>query len=167
MSKTLQRVPASHIIPRIIEIRGLRVIMDVELALIYGVTTSALNQAVKRNAARFPSDFRFQLTRAELKTLRSQIVISNRGGRRYSPYAFTEHGAVMAANVLRSPRALKMSIEVVRAFIRLRQLVISHAELAIRIKKLEKRYDKQFQVVFDALRELFDADEEDARKTPV
>ncbi len=146
----------------------MRVILDADLARIYNVNTSALNQAIHRNKSRFPADFMFQLTKAEFENLKSQIVTSSSwGGRRKLPFAFTEHGAVMVANLLRSPRAIGMSIEVVRAFINLRHLAVTHRELAARINELENKYDKQFQVVFDALRELFDDDEQQSKKKPV
>lgn len=117
-----------------------------------------LNQAVKRNLGRFPSDFMFQLTPEEWAALRSQTVISNagRGGRRYAPYAFTEHGVVMAATVLNSGRAVAMCVLVVRAFVRLRRVLGTHAELARKLSELEKKYDRQFQVVFQAIREIME-----------
>lgn len=125
---------------RIRLIRGQKVVMDSDLALLYGVPTKVLNQAVKRNTERFPEDFIFQLSENEEESLRSQIVTSNgRGGRRYMPYAFTEHGAVMLANVLRSKRAIDMSVYVVRAFIRLREMISRNHELAEKIDELERR----------------------------
>ena len=137
-------------------IRGQRVILDVDLARVYGVPTRQLNQAIKRNLDRFPDDFAFQLEPQEVAALRSQIVISNegRGGRRYLPYAFTEHGALMLANVLNSERAAQTSVQVVRAFVRLRQMLTSNAELARKLAALENKYDAQFKVVFDAIRQL-------------
>lgn len=136
-------------------IRGERVILDVDLAALYGVETRSLVQAVKRNRDRFPADFLFQLTSDEVISLRSHFVISKmRGGRRYLPYAFTEHGALMAANVLKSNTAVQASVQVVRAFVRLRQLVTSNAELSTRLTELERKYDRQFKVVFDAIRQL-------------
>ena len=116
----------------------------------------ALIQAVKRNAARFPPDFMFQLTTEEHAALRSQIVISNagRGGRRYAPYAFTEHGVAMLSSVLGSPRAIAANIEIVRTFVRLRVMLAGNADLARKLTALEKKYDAQFRVVFDAIREL-------------
>jgi hypothetical protein len=150
----------------ILTVRGERVILDHDLARLYGVTTKALNQAVRRNLDRFPSDFVFRLNLQEVTGLRSQSVTSNstvdrsqsvislRGGRRSLPYAFTEHGALMAANVLRSPRAVEMSLFVVRAFVRLRRSLVQHADLARKLEALEKKYDAQFKVVFDAIRQL-------------
>ena len=149
-------IPMERIERAIILVRGEKVMLDRDLAEIYGVETKALNQAVKRNDSRFPADFMFQLTAAEAKSLRSQIVTSNagRGGRRYLPYVFTEHGALMLANVLNSERAAQTSVQVVRAFVRLRQLLSSNAELARKLESLEKKYDTQFRVVFDAIRKL-------------
>ena len=140
----------------IILVLGEKVMLDSELAEIYGVETKRLNEQVRRNLNRFPSDFMFQLTREEAKSLRSQTATSNerRGGRRYLPYAFTEHGALMLANVLNSERAAQTSVMVVRAFVRLRQLLSSNAELARKLEAMEKKYDAQFKVVFDAIRQL-------------
>jgi hypothetical protein len=139
-------------------IRGHKVMLDEDLARIYGVTTKVLNQAVKRNKERFPSEFMFQLSKKEMTFLRSQFVTSNdgRGGRRYAPFVFTEHGAVMLASVLNSPVAIKASIQVVKAFVRLRELLIANKELAEKLDSLEKKYDKNFAVVFDAIRRLMD-----------
>ncbi len=140
----------------ILIVRGQRVMLDVDLALLYGVEVRALNQAIKRNHQRFPIDFMFQLTTAEARSLRSQFVISNsaQGGRRYAPYAFTEHGVAMLSSVLRSERAVQVNIEIMRAFSRLRQMLQQNAELARRLAALEKKYDAQFRVVFDAIRDL-------------
>jgi phage regulator Rha-like protein len=132
--------------------------LDSELAALYGVETKVLNQAVKRNAVRFPSDFMFQLTPIEadeVRRLRSQSVTLKRGEhRKYLPHVFTEHGALMLANVLNSDRATQTSVQVVRAFIRLRQLLSSNVELARKLESLEKKYDAQFKIVFDAIRQL-------------
>jgi hypothetical protein len=130
--------------------------LDEDLAALYGVETRALVQAVKRNRERFPTDFMFQLSHEEAQRLRSQTVISKkgRGGRRHAPYAFTEHGVAMLSAVLRSDRAVSVSIEIVRVFVRLRALLASHADLARKLDALEKRYNAQFKVVFDAIREL-------------
>jgi len=148
---------------RILELRGVQVVLDSDLAAIYGVATKALNQAVKRNADRFPADFAFRLTAAEHGALRSQSVTSRpgRGGRRYPPWAFTEHGAVMAATVLNSPRAVEMSVFVVRAFVRLRELARNHVELAKQIAALERRvteHDEGLSAVLAALRKLLEED---------
>ena len=141
----------------IVRLRGQAVILDVHLATLYGVETRQLNQQVKRNPDRFPASFAFQLTAEEWNRLRSQIVISKgRGGRRYLPYVFTEHGALMAANVLNSPRAIQASVSLVEAFVKLRRLALSVEGLARKVAALENKYDASFQAVFDAIRELMD-----------
>jgi hypothetical protein len=147
-------IPAERIERSILVIRGEKVLLDSDLAALYQVETRVLVQAVKRNIGRFPSDFAFRLTEPEFQDLRSQIVISSWGGRRTVPYAFTEHGAVMVATVLNSPVAVLASIEVVRTFVRLRQMLASHEDLARKLDALEKKYDAQFRVVFDAIRQL-------------
>ena len=129
--------------------------LDQDLAVLYEVETKALVQAVQRNIGRFPPDFMFQLSFQEFTALRSQIVTSKgRGGRRTAPYAFTEHGVAMLSSVLRSERAVEINIEIIRAFVKLRQLVASNAELTGRLNRLEQNYDSQFKVVFDAIRQL-------------
>lgn len=147
--------------PRILTIRGEKALLDVDLAELYGVTTGALNQAVQRNRRRFPGDFMFQLSGEEWQVLRSQIVISNRGsgGRRSCPWAFTEHGAIMAASVLKSERAVEMSLFVVRAFIRLRQIATTHGDLAAKLDLLERRvadHDGSIKELFRAIRVLLE-----------
>jgi hypothetical protein len=143
----------------IILARGVRVMLDSDLAALYGVETGALVRAVHRNVERFPADFMFQLTTEEYVALRSQICISKpgRGGRRYLPYAFTEHGVAMLSSALRSERVVKVNIEIVRAFVRLRHLrhlLGETADLTRQLDELERRYDRQFKVVFDAIRQL-------------
>jgi len=128
--------------------------LDADLAELYGVETKALLQTVKRNLDRFPEDFAFQLTNQDLSNLRSQIVTSSWGGRRYLPYAFTEQGVAMLSSVLRSPRAVQVNIEIMRTFVRLRQLLTSNVELARKLAALESKYDAQFKMVFDAIRAL-------------
>ncbi len=139
-----------------VTIRGHKVLLDEDLAILCGVTTKRLNEQVKRNRDRFPGDFMFQLTEEEWGVLRSQIATSKkgRGGRRSLPHVFTEHGAVMLASVLNSPVAVHASIQVVRAFIRLRELLSTHKQLARKLNELEGKYDKQFAAVFDAIRQL-------------
>ena len=139
--------------------------LDADLATLYRVPTKVLVQAVKRNAERFPPDFMFQLTPDEFANLRSQIVTSSWGGRRYPPFAFTEHGVAMLSSVLNSPRAVQVNIAIMRAFVRLRQLLSSHADLAQKLNELEKKYDAQFRVVFDAIRALMTPRE--LRKRPI
>ena len=149
-------VPPGRIERRIIVVRGENVLLDEDLARMYEVETRALVQAVKRNAKRFPPDFMFQLSREELETLRARLgaPAPGRGGRRYLPHAFTEQGVAMLASVLRSDRAVHVSIEIVRAFVRLRGLAGSVTELRRKVDALEQQYDTQFRVVFDAIREL-------------
>ena len=156
-------VPVVRIESRIYLIRGQKVMLDADLAALYHVPTKVFNQAVKRNIERFPEDFMFQLTAKEFadlrfqsgtSSLRSQIGTSRWGGRRYLPYAFTEQGVAMLSSVLHSDRAIHVNIEIMRAFVRLRQMLASHTELSHKLAALEKKYDKQFKVVFDAIREL-------------
>jgi hypothetical protein len=132
------------------------VLLDSDLAMLYGVDVKVLNQAVKRNRSRFPADFMFQLDQREAARLRSQFVTAKkgRGGRRTLPYAFTEQGVAMLSSVLRSERAIAVNVEIMRTFVRLRRHAISHQDLARKIEALERKYDGQFSVVFAALREL-------------
>ncbi len=144
---------------RILFLRHQRVILDSDLAELYGVPVRQLNQQIKRNRDRFPTDFTFQLTAKEDEALRSQIVISKkgRGGRRYPPYAFTEHGAIMAATVLNSKRAIEMSVFVVRAFVRMREMVAKNRQLAAKINELDRRletHDTAIQDIIEAIKEL-------------
>jgi hypothetical protein len=143
---------------RIFELRGQRIMLDVDLAVLYGVETRAIVQAVKRNPERFPPEFMFQLTSPEWEHLRSQNVISNgRGGRRFTPYAFTEHGALMLSSVLKSMRATEISLLVIRAFVWLRQIVPAHKELADRLTELEHAvsgHDKDIATLLSAMRQL-------------
>jgi ORF6N domain-containing protein len=146
-----------QIIKSIVVIRRKKVILDRHLAALYGVPTKALVQSVKRNLSRFPIDFMFQLNAREFRSLRSQIVTSNaRGGRRTAPFAFTEEGVAMLSSVLHSARAIAVNIEIMRAFVRLRELVNEHRDLAQKIDALEKRYDSNFEFVFDAIEELLE-----------
>ena len=143
---------------RIFLIRGQNVMLDFAIAELYGVATGALNRAVKRNADRFPADFMFQLSDKESDNLRCQIGISSGWGgrRRSSPYAFTEQGIAMLSSVLRSPRAVQVNIAIMRAFVRLREMLMSNADLARKLLTLENKYDAQFRIVFDAIRELME-----------
>ncbi len=158
-------IPVERIERRILFLRGERVMLDADLAELYGVETRVLVQAVKRNVDRFPDDFMFQLSPEELRILRSQSVISRRwGGRRSRPYAFTEQGVAMLSSVLRSKRAVLVNVAIVRTFVRLRRLLASHADLALELAELEGRYDVQFRVVFDAIRQLMDPPESKRRR---
>lgn len=136
-------------------IRGHRVMLSIHLAELYEVETKTLVRAVKRNIERFPADFMFQLTEEEFANLRCQFGTSSSwGGMRYLPYAFTEQGVAMLSSVLRSPRAVQVNIEIMRAFVRLRHLVAGHAELARRLEELEQKTDERFRIVFDAIRQI-------------
>jgi len=146
-------IPVETITQTIQEIRGKKVILDSDLAYLYGVTTKQLNQAVKRNAERFPADFMFQLSQDEHENLRSQIVTSSsgHGGRRYLPYAFTEHGVVMAASVLSSVKAVEVSVYVVRAFVQMREMLLTQAEWAYKLERIERRLQERFAYHEDRL----------------
>jgi hypothetical protein len=158
-------VPVEHIERAICLIRGEKVILDADLASLYGVETRVLVQAVKRNLKRFPPDFMFQLTREEFNLLRSQTVTSRGwGGRRYPPYAFTEQGVAMLSSVLNSSRAIGVNIEIMRAFVRMRRLLASHARLEKIILEMEEKYDGQFAMVFEALKQLMEPPEPKRRK---
>ena len=150
-------IPVEVIEKRIFLIRGHKVMLDRDLAELYGVLTKAFNQAVKRHRSRFPSDFMFRLNRAELKDWRSQIVTSNPAARmslRRPPSVFTEHGILMLSSVLNSERAIQVNIQIMRAFVSLRRLLASNRDLARRLIELERKYDSQFKAVFDAILEL-------------
>ncbi|MCU0772143.1 MAG: ORF6N domain-containing protein [Verrucomicrobia bacterium] len=173
-------IPAARIERRIVLLRGQKVMLDAHLAELYGVQTKALNQAVKRNIERFPEDFMFQLSKVEAAAvMRSQLVTLNdetpgkpaknstsirsqfvtasgRRNVRFRPYAFTEQGVAMLSTVLRSPQAIQVNINIMRTFVQLRCLLATHADLARRLRAMEQKYDAQFKVVFDAIRELMD-----------
>lgn len=148
-------VPMKRIERAILALRGHKVMLDADLAAMYGVETKVLVRAVKRNKERFPNDFMFQLSHDEFESLRFHFGTSSSwGGRRYPPYAFTEQGVAMLSSVLKSPRAARVNIEIMRAFVRLRQMLETNAELARKLAALEAKYDAQFKVVFDTIREL-------------
>jgi len=148
-------IPGERIERAILLIRGQKVMLDADLAELYGVATKVLNQAVRRNLSRFPQDFMFELRRKEAENLRIHFGTSSRwGGRRYNPLAFTEQGVAMLSSVLRSGRAVQVNIAIMRAFVKLREMLASHRDLARRLEEMEKKYDAQFRVVFDAIREL-------------
>jgi len=163
MTEKRSIIPHERIERAILLIRGEKVILDADIAALYGVETKALVRAMKRNINRFPDDFMFQLTATEFddlrrqsgtSSLRSQSGTSSWGGRRYRPYAFTEQGVAMLSSVLRSEQAIAVNVEIMRTFVRLRQMLASHADLARKLEALERKYDAQFKVVFDAIREL-------------
>lgn len=160
-------LPVERVLKSILVLRGEKVILDADLALLYGVETKVLLQAVRRNIERFPDDFLFQLTGEEWLNLKSQIVTSSSwGGRRTAPYAFTEQGVAMLSSVLRSARAIAVNIQIMRAFVQLKRMLASHADLAHKIESLEKKYDSQFRAVFDAIRELM-TPQENPKKQPI
>ena len=161
--KSLEIIPNERIIRRIFWLRGEKVMLDSDLAVLYEVATKVLIQAVKRNAERFPADFMFQLSDREMEALRSQIVTSNekkvqqgRGGRRYNAYAFTEQGVAMLSSVLKSKRAIQVNIHIMRVFTELREMLLTHKDLREKIEKMESKYDKRFRAVFEAIRQLMD-----------
>ncbi len=159
-------VPVEVIEAKILLIRGQKVMLDSDLAALYKVETKILNKAVKRNEKRFPADFMFQLTAEETKSLRFHFGTSNagRGGRRYKPYAFTEQGVAMLSSVLNSDRAIEVNVQIMRAFVKLREMIASNKELAKKLDELEKKYDRQFKVVFDAIRQLMTPPETKEKK---
>ena len=167
-------VPAERVERRILLIRGQKVMLDADLAELYEVETKALNRAVRRNIERFPEDFMFELTAGEFgglrrhfgtSNLRSQTVTSKgRGGRRYNPLAFTEQGVAMLSSVLRSERAVQVNIAIMRAFVKLREMLASNRDLALRLDEMERKYDARFKVVFDAIRELMKPPEKPRRR---
>jgi len=157
--RVAQMVLIKPVEPKILILRGARVILDSELAELYGVQVKRLNEQVKRNAERFPRDFMFQISPSEQENLRSQFATSrsNHGGRRRPPYAFTEHGAIMAATVLSTKRAIEMSVFVVRAFVRLRDMLATNGKVSGKLVELERRlkgHDASIQTIIDAIREL-------------
>ncbi len=155
-------IPQETIEGKILLIRGKKVILDRDLAALYGVETSYLKRQVKRNIERFPEDFMFQLSKEELGNWRCQFVTSNstdKMGLRYPPYAFTEQGVAMLSGVLNSPRAVHANIQIMRTFTKLREMILTHKDLQRKIESMEGKYDKQFKVVFDALRGLIEPPE--------
>ena len=149
-------IDADRVQRAVIRVRGQNVLLDAELAGLYGVEVKALNQAVRRNKARFPPDFMFQVSASDAGFLRSQFVTANagRGGRRTRPYVFTEQGVAMLSSALRSPRAIRVNIEIMRVFVHVRRMVGAHHDLANKLDALEQKYDGQFTVVFRAIRDL-------------
>jgi len=155
---TKNLIPINNVTNFILFIRGQKVMLDADLAKLYQVETRVLIQAVKRNMERFPEDFMFQLSNKEFEILRSQNVTSSQwGGRRYPPYAFTEQGVAMLSSVLRSERAVHVNIEIMRTFVKLREMLSNHKDLARKLNNLEKKYDEQFRVVFDAIHQLMNS----------
>lgn len=157
-------IPLERVERLILAVRSQRVMLDADLAKLYGVETKTLNRAFARHRERFPPDFAFQLSEKEFIDLRCQFGTSRWGGRRYRPYAFTEQGVAMLSGVLHSRRAIQVNVAIMRTFVRLRQMLASNARLARRLDQLEQKYDSQFKVVFDALRELMSPPEPKKRR---
>ncbi len=157
-------VPIELIASKIYLIRGIKVMLDKDLAGLYDVETKVLKQVVRRNINRFPSDFMFELTKDEFNNLRSQIVTSSWGGARYLPMVFTEQGVAMLSSVLKSDRAIQVNIQIMRAFTQLRKMLSTHEDLKRKIESMEKKYDEQFQIVFEAIKQLIETDEKPKKK---
>ncbi len=162
--KTKALVPVETIEQKILLIRGQKVMLDRDLAVLYGVATRDLNKAVNRNLTRFPNDFMVQLTRIEFENLKFHFGTSSWGGTRKLPKAFTEQGVAMLSSVLNSERAVQVNIAIMRAFVKLREIIVSNKDLARKLNELEKKYDTQFRIVFDAIRELMKPPEPKHRK---
>lgn len=157
-------VPIEIIEKKILLINGQKVMLDSDLAELYGVETKMLLRAVKRNSERFPADFMVQLTKEEFDNLKYHFGTSRWGGRRYRPYTFTENGIAMLSSVLNSKRAIHVNIQIMRTFTKLREMIASHKDLVKRLNELEKKYDGQFQIVFEAIRQLIEVEEKPKRK---
>lgn len=174
----IEVIPKERIINKIYWLRGQRVMFDADLADLYGVETKVLNQAVKRNSERFPDDFMFCLNQKEMEIfsgsrsqivtlkeeMRSQIVTASKRNVRFRPYAFTEQGVAMLSSVLKSKRAVAMNIHIIRVFTKMREMLLTHAELRGKIEQMERKYDKQFRIVFDALKEMLVMKEESSKR---
>jgi hypothetical protein len=154
--KNLSLIPQELIENKIYLIRGKKVMLDTDLAKIYEIETKTFNRAVKRNLERFPTEFMFQLKKSEVENLRCQIGTSSWGGRRYLPYVFTEYGVAMLSSVLNSKRAVQVNIQIIKTFVRLREMVLSNRELRLKIEGMEKKYDKRFLAVFNAIQKLLE-----------
>jgi phage regulator Rha-like protein len=157
-------VPLELIEKKILLISGQKVMLDSDLAELYGVETKALVRAVKRNSERFPDDFMVQLTKEEFDNLKCHFGTSRWGGRRYLPYAFTENGVAMLSSVLNSNRAIQVNIQIMRTFSKLREMIASHKDLTRKLNELEKKYDGQFQIVFEAIRQIIEVEDRPKRK---
>ncbi len=149
-------IPQEAIQSKILFLRGKKVMLDKDLAILYEVETKVLNQAVKRNITRFPDDFMFQLTKEEMENLRSQIVTSKKGGQRYLPYAFTELGVAMLSSILNSEKAIHINIQIMRTFTKMREMLINYQEIKQKIDDMERKYDHQFKVNGYLFEEVFE-----------
>jgi hypothetical protein len=166
VSYSLREADVAALAQAFLFVRGKKVMLDKDLAQLYGVKTKVLLQSVKRNAKRFPEDFMYQLTKEEVANLRSQFVTSSWGGQRYLPYAFTEQGIAMLSSVLNSERAIMVNIAIMRAFVKLRELLLTHKELATKIEELERKYqshESDIQLIFQAIRKLLEPPDEPPR----
>lgn len=157
-------VPDERILSRIFIIRGKKVMLDRDLAELYGVATKRLNEQVRRNIKRFPEDFMLQLTKKEFENLKSHFATSRWGGTRKLPYVFTEQGVAMLSSVLNSERAIQVNIQIMRAFTKMRKLLATHKELRQKIEQIEKKYDKQFRIVFEAIQQLLTEEKKAKRR---
>jgi len=157
-------IPQEIINSKIFIIRGMKVMLDMDLAALYGVETKMLKRAVKRNIERFPEDFMFKLIEKEFDNLRCQFGTSSWGGQRYLPYAFTENGVAMLSSVLNSERAITVNIQIMRTFTKLREMLATHKELKQKIEEMEEKYDAQFKIVFDAIRQIMASPEAKEKK---
>ncbi len=154
-----QVIPDETVLGKILIIRGQKVMLDFDLADLYGVETKALKQAVRRNIKRFPVDFMFELTKKEFEILRSQIVTSKSGGMRYMPMAFTEHGVLMLSSVLRSDRAIGMNIQIMRIFTKMKEMLLSHKDILLKVEQIERKVigqDEKMKLLFDYLKKFVD-----------
>jgi phage regulator Rha-like protein len=158
-------VPIELIASKIYLIRNTKVMLDRDLAELYGVETKRLKEQVRRNIERFPQDFMFELTKDEYQALRSQIATLKKGQHsKYTPFAFTEHGVLMLSSILNSERAIQVNIQVVRAFVKLREMMVTHEDLKRKIESMEKKYDEQFQIVFEAIKQLLTEEDKPKKK---
>lgn len=167
MSIKTPKLPEIYIVNKVLLIRDKRVMIDRDIAELYGVTTKRINEAVKRNKERFPQDFMFQLTKQEHEILRSQFATSSWGGSRYAPYAFTEHGVLMLANVLKSDQAIEMSLQIIRVFVQMRELALTHKDVLVKLLKIEKKiteHDEDLKVLFDAVKEMLETPKKEREK---
>lgn len=169
MDASLSLIPVERIANSILLVRGQKVMLDSDLAALYGVETKVLLQAVKRNADRFPDDFAFQLNEEEFERMKLHLdaARAGRGGRRYAPFAFTEQGVAMLSCVLNSPRAIAVNVAIMRAFVKLRQLLTDNEKLARKLRAMEKKYDGHFKAVFEAIAALMKPIEEEPRKSRI
>jgi dimeric dUTPase (all-alpha-NTP-PPase superfamily) len=160
-------VPIDVIEKKILFINGQKVLLDSDLAALYGVTTKRLNEQVRRNLKRFPMDFMYQLSEEEFESLRSHFATLNKSRgkhRKYLPYVFTEQGIAMLSSVLNSERAVEVNIQIMRTFVKLRELMSTHKDLALKLKELEKKYDSQFQLVFEAIRQILEVEDKPRKR---